>query len=239
MATKTAPDRSDSQPRVLAARILATCQRELTDLGLLPDGQRQRNRGGTRERLLDAAITLFAEHGFDACTMRDLASAVGIKAPAIYNHFESKEQILAEAVNYTLGDFFAAVVRPLPSDSPVAILEHVVRLHVLYQIRHIEIARANDALLNTRVITRVLAKPESMRLVAAQRAYVAFIRDLVRASADDEIHATMSAFAIIALCDRVSSWYRPHGSLKPEEMAEETWRLVRRMVIVKSGRRAR
>ncbi|WP_433760266.1 TetR/AcrR family transcriptional regulator [Nocardia sp. CA-135398] len=55
-------------------------------------------RSDTRERILEVAMGLFAQRGFEACTVRDLAGAVGIKPPGIYSHFRSKEAILSEAM---------------------------------------------------------------------------------------------------------------------------------------------
>jgi AcrR family transcriptional regulator len=43
---------------------------------------------------MDASIRLFSENGYDAVSMRDIASEVGIKAASIYNHFPSKRDIL-------------------------------------------------------------------------------------------------------------------------------------------------
>lgn len=91
-------------------------KRELQRLDLLRAQQPIEDGAGTRARLLSAAVSLFARRGFDACTMRDLAAAVGIKAPAIYNHFSSKEEILGEAVEYALADFFGCVLDQLESD---------------------------------------------------------------------------------------------------------------------------
>jgi AcrR family transcriptional regulator len=50
----------------------------------------------TKERILDEAIKLFSELGYDAVSMRDIAVKVGIKAASIYNHFHSKKEILEE-----------------------------------------------------------------------------------------------------------------------------------------------
>jgi AcrR family transcriptional regulator len=48
----------------------------------------------TKERIMDAAINLFSERGYDLVSMRDIAQIVGIKAASIYNHFPSKRDIL-------------------------------------------------------------------------------------------------------------------------------------------------
>ena len=49
----------------------------------------------TRERILDAAIDLFAQKGFHGTSVRDIARGVGIKESSIYNHFTGKDGILA------------------------------------------------------------------------------------------------------------------------------------------------
>ena len=47
-----------------------------------------------RQRVLDAAVALFAEHGYEATGMRAIADAVGIRPASIYYYFPSKEAIL-------------------------------------------------------------------------------------------------------------------------------------------------
>jgi AcrR family transcriptional regulator len=48
----------------------------------------------TKEKIMNAAIKLFSDNGYDKVSMRDIAGEVGIKAASIYNHFPSKEDIL-------------------------------------------------------------------------------------------------------------------------------------------------
>ncbi len=55
-----------------------------------PPKQEMRN---TRERILDAAIELFARQGIAGTSLRQIAQAVGIKESAIYAHFEGKEAL--------------------------------------------------------------------------------------------------------------------------------------------------
>ncbi len=54
----------------------------------------------TRQRLLDAGITLFAEKGFAATTVGEIEAAVGLqpRRGALYKHYPSKEALLEEAV---------------------------------------------------------------------------------------------------------------------------------------------
>ena len=48
----------------------------------------------TKEKILDAALTLFAENGYDGTSVEQIASIVGIKAPSLYKHYKGKEDIL-------------------------------------------------------------------------------------------------------------------------------------------------
>lgn len=50
----------------------------------------------TRERIPLVALRLFAEKGYDATSMREIAEQLGITKPALYYHFDSKEAILRE-----------------------------------------------------------------------------------------------------------------------------------------------
>lgn len=47
----------------------------------------------TSERIVEEALELFAQKGFDAVSVGEIARAVGIKAPSLYKHYESKQAI--------------------------------------------------------------------------------------------------------------------------------------------------
>ena len=47
----------------------------------------------TKQRILDEALRLFSQSGYDAVSVERIASAVGIKAPSLYKHFKSKQEI--------------------------------------------------------------------------------------------------------------------------------------------------
>jgi len=51
-----------------------------------------------RETILDAAIRLFQQHGFGGLGMRQIADCLEIKAPSLYHHFTSKEDLAREAL---------------------------------------------------------------------------------------------------------------------------------------------
>ena len=52
------------------------------------------NRTATKERILDSALTLFAEKGYDGVGVDFIAEKSGLKGPSLYKHFKGKEEIL-------------------------------------------------------------------------------------------------------------------------------------------------
>jgi len=66
----------------------------------------------TRERILDVALDLFTDQGFDATSMREIAEQLHISKPAIYYHFASKEEILM-ALHMRLHEFGKAALARL------------------------------------------------------------------------------------------------------------------------------
>ena len=214
------------EPDVALADILAETARLHGRNGAVVD------RAGTRKRILDAAIEMFAARGFEACSVRDLAKAVGIKAPGLYSHFPSKEAILSEAMIRALADFLNYVGLPSEAATPQARLEETVRRHVLFQVQHLARARSNDLLLDSEAIGRFLPPNEHALLVRAQRTYHDLVRSRIEAvlPAGSRIDPAVATFAVTNLCDRVTSWYKPGGRLSPDEVADTQWYLVQGML---------
>jgi AcrR family transcriptional regulator len=60
----------------------------------------KRSRGEeTKQRILDAAIELFSQKGYKGVSIRELARSVGIKESSIYNHYDSKDEILTATLD--------------------------------------------------------------------------------------------------------------------------------------------
>ena len=87
----------------------------------------------TPERILDAAEDLFAERGYAATSLGDVADRVGIRSPSLYNHFRNKEALYGAVVERLLADFTAPLNElrqsPLTADGIYRWLEITVRMH--------------------------------------------------------------------------------------------------------------
>lgn len=58
-----------------------------------------------KDRIKREAMRLFVEHGVDAVSMRDIADAVGLKAPSLYAHFRSREELIGELFFASYADY--------------------------------------------------------------------------------------------------------------------------------------
>jgi AcrR family transcriptional regulator len=56
----------------------------------------------TRENIIRMAAALFNQHGFAGSSMSDIMAATGLQKGGIYRHFESKEQLAVEALDYAV-----------------------------------------------------------------------------------------------------------------------------------------
>src|ERR1043166_1042140 len=61
----------------------------------------------TRQQILDTALTLFRERGFDETTIRDIATRAGLSLGAAYYYFKSKEAIVGAYYDYTQHEHLA------------------------------------------------------------------------------------------------------------------------------------
>ena len=95
---------------------------------------------GTRRKLLETALVLFAERGYHGVSVRDITTVVGVKASSLYAHFPSKEQLLADLLNLGHAEFLAALRTALtesgagPADELRALVDAHVRNHATYPL---------------------------------------------------------------------------------------------------------
>ncbi|HLJ16313.1 MAG TPA: TetR/AcrR family transcriptional regulator [Bryobacteraceae bacterium] len=80
----------------------------------------------TRRRIVAAAAPIFNQHGYEGSSLADLMAATGLKKGGIYRHFSSKEELAAEAFDYTWKAAWNA--RMLQVDEKAAGLEKLKQL---------------------------------------------------------------------------------------------------------------
>ncbi|MFG1695895.1 TetR/AcrR family transcriptional regulator [Nonomuraea sp. NPDC049309] len=85
-------------------------------------GLRERKKEQTRQRIAETALRLFAERGYDAVTVNEIAEAAGVAKVTLFSYFPGKESLVLDQIK----DDYAAVVRNRPEGVPplAALREH-------------------------------------------------------------------------------------------------------------------
>jgi len=86
---------------------------------------RQARSVETRARILDAAKSVFAEHGYAAGTTNRIAEAASMSVGSLYQYFPNKDAILVELVNAHVAEGMTALAGALANAGPISRPDHV------------------------------------------------------------------------------------------------------------------
>lgn len=175
-------------------------------------------RGNTKKEILEAALELFSVQGFEATSISQIASAVGIRKASLYSHFESKHAILDELVKEVLEQYAAHSIFAktdwgkesdnlhLTSDDSVQMIKGQIR----YILHDPHISKARKMLVIEQFQNPELAKLQTKQNYSDVLEYFTgligqLIRQGVLAEDDPKIMAAQLCLPIsvwINLCDR-------------------------------------
>lgn len=98
--------------------------------------RREREKTEVREKILDAARTLFATEGVEATTMRRIANAIEYSPTAIYLYFPDKDALLRELCAVDFAQLAARFFKLLEVEDPVERLRRVGMAYTQFAIEH-------------------------------------------------------------------------------------------------------
>jgi len=159
------------------------------------------------ESLLAVAVTVFNERGYDGTSMEDLARRLGISKSSIYYHVESKEELLALALDRALNGLFAVAGEVTASGGPaIQRLERLVRGSVGVLADRLPYV---TLLLRARGNTRT-----ERRALARRREFDQIVADLVAEAEQDgeirpDVDPAVTARLLFGLVNSLVEWYRP------------------------------
>lgn len=183
----------------------------------------------TRARLLEAAVTAFADKGFHGTTTRDITSASGMSPAALYVHHRSKEELLYLISRSGHEETLALVREGAAScDDPALALRRVIHDFAVHHARGHTTAR---------VVNYELAALDHEHLQEIRnlrRQIDAEIRTLVEAGvAAGVFHTpdpTIAAVALLSLGIDIARWYQDGGEWSPEDLADRYADIALRIV---------
>lgn len=176
------------------------------------------------DSLTDVALRVFAERGFDASSMDDVARAAGITKASIYHHVSGKEALLARGLHRALEALFAVLVEPPAVDGrAIDRLRYVVR-------RVVEVAIA--VLPELTVLVRIRGNAKAERdAIERRRAFDAHVTSIVREAQaagdfDPDFDAALIVRLTFGMCNSIVEWYRPRGRFTGPEIADAVVRML-------------
>jgi len=90
----------------------------------------------TRQKIEDAAVELFAERGFEAVSLREIAEHVGLQVGSLYNHISSKQDLYFDIINKVWIDLLAELHGTVAKQpTPVGQIRYIVKTVVEYHHR--------------------------------------------------------------------------------------------------------
>ncbi|MFB3079400.1 MAG: TetR/AcrR family transcriptional regulator [Lysobacterales bacterium] len=106
----------------------------MTDTVKLSKGEK------TAQRILDAAEPLFARHGFEGTSLRQITRSAGITEPGLYNHFSSKQELYAAVLERALKPMSTAMDEHLAQTSGLRVYTELPGLMTDILLQHPPIA---------------------------------------------------------------------------------------------------
>lgn len=173
----------------------------------------------TSDAIREAAAMLFERNGYEATTLRQVATEVGITVGSLYNHMSSKEDLLGEILGGVLDDLLVAHERATAGISdPLERLRAAVEVHIRFHATH-----AREVFIgNTE--QRSLTPARRGDVVAKRGRYETelqrILADAAKAGAADPVDLRLQVYAIVAIGAHVASWYRPDGAFSLKRVVE-------------------
>ena len=174
--------------------------------------------GHSLDSLLDVAVAVFNERGYDATSMDELAARLGITKSAIYHHVPSKVELLRLALDRALDALFAVTEQPGATSGPaIDRLEHVVRGSVLVLTQELPYVT---------LLLRVRGNSEVERAaLQRRREFDRFVTGLVRAAEEEgdvrpDVDPAVTSRLLFGTVNSLTEWYRPGGELTADDLAD-------------------
>jgi len=181
----------------------------------------QRDPNATRQALLDSAVSLFEEFGYDVTSVQQIVDKAERTKGAFYHYFDSKEDLLHEIhdgfIDYQLDLARKVMERDVPTDEKL----HQFIVEVLME----PIGRYKSEITIYLHEQRFLAEDAFGQIRVKRDEFADYVNDLVaRGVAEglfrDRGPTRVVAFGIIAMSAWTHTWMTSGGALSPREIGE-------------------
>ena len=162
---------------------------------------------------------MFREKCFSATSMRDLAESVGIEAASLYNHIQSKSQILQEIVFRAADDCNQHLDKLTDENADCSVkIESIIRFHVQMMLNRFE---------DYHVMTHEwihLSEPHLSNFINQRRTYVqkleSIVEECIQKKEFKPILPYVAVLTILSAVRGLEFWHRSQKKITPAELEE-------------------
>ncbi len=173
-----------------------------------------------QQQLLNAAVKAFADNGFHATSMRDIARESGLSLAGIYHYVSGKPELLFLIQDRCFGQVIAGARAALATEMvPAERLGSFIRHHVEFFTQHMAemkvLSHEEDELSGTM----------RAQIRRRKREYVNLLLELLEQVSDSGVNRQVAAYALFGMMNWIYTWYKPSGSVSPDRLAEDLTQL--------------
>jgi TetR/AcrR family transcriptional regulator, cholesterol catabolism regulator len=173
-----------------------------------------------KEVILKSAAELFRTKGFSAASMRNLAGAVGVEAPSLYNHIGSKSQLLQD-ICFKMANCYTAHIDEVELVNRGAVLkiESILRFHIEMMMLHFdEVFVANHE-------WKYLPEPMLSNFLTQRRNYekrfIAIVEDGIKKKEIKKVNAYTTVLTCLSAVRGLEYWQRNKKNVSAGQLEDD------------------
>lgn len=180
---------------------------------------KQKKSSPRKEVILEKAAHLFRKNGFNATSMRDLAEHVGVEAASLYNHINSKAELLQEICFRIANKFTAFMDEVIGNDrSAIEKIEQTLRFHIREMLHNYEEVYVSDREWK-HLTDPYLSNFKNQRRTHRQR-IAGIIEEGIRKKEIKKIDAPTAVLILLHAVSGIESWHRSKEKISGEQLEE-------------------
>ena len=177
-------------------------------------------KNGTKKDVItQKASRLFKEKGFSATSMRDLAEAIGVEAPSLYNHIGSKNEILQE-ICFKIANLFTSHIDTVETTTQTVLekLELIIRFHIKMMLEEYESVYLSDH------EWKHLPEPYLSNFKNQRRSYRARLANIIQSGVKNKelknVDPYVAGLTILSAIGGIESWQRSKKNVDANSLEE-------------------
>ena len=176
-----------------------------------------RKRENSEQRILDAAISLFATRGYAATGIRQIADKVGLTTASLYYYAQTKDELLLRVMRVGLGELLASGEEAVAaSTDPREQIRGLLKVHLNFAAGNPERARVIDNEFQW------LDDEDRESVIALRDAYEQLWADAITEGCRRGIflvkNVSLTRLALLEMCNGATHWYRANGPMSLEQI---------------------